>query len=198
MPGISGYELCARVKNNPEQCHIPVVLLTAKTAMPDQIEGLEQGANAYICKPFNADYLLLTIRNILKNKEILRKYFSTPRKKAGDSIPVTLNRYDQIFMDKLTLLLETKLSDPDLNIDYLTRELGFSRTVFYRKIKGLTGISPNEFLKNYRLKRAAEKISNDSASLIEVSEQTGFSSYSYFSKSFKKHFGVTPTDYGKM
>ena len=101
-------------------------------------------------------------------------------------------------MDKLTLLLETKLSDPDLNIDYLTRELGFSRTVFYRKIKGLTGISPNEFLKNYRLKRAAEKISNDSASLIEVSEQTGFSSYSYFSKSFKKHFGVTPTDYGKM
>ena len=198
MPGISGYELCARVKNNPEQCHIPVVLLTAKTAMPDQIEGLELGANAYICKPFNADYLLLIIRNFLKNKEVLRRYFSTPRKKVGDPIPVTLNRYDQIFMDKLTLLLETKLSDPDLNIDYLARELGFSRTAFYRKIKGLTGVSPNEFLKDYRLKCAAEKISDDSASLMDISEQTGFSSYSYFSKSFKKHFGVTPTDYGKM
>ncbi|MPN27450.1 Regulatory protein SoxS [bioreactor metagenome] len=98
-------------------------------------------------------------------------------------------------MDKLTNLLETTLSDPDLNIDYLARELGFSRTVFYRKIKGLTDLSPNDFLKNYRLKCAAEKIINDSTSLIEISEQTGFRSYSYFSKSFKKHFGVTPSDY---
>jgi signal transduction histidine kinase/ligand-binding sensor domain-containing protein/DNA-binding response OmpR family regulator len=198
MPGISGYELCSQIKTCPEYCHIPVVLLTAKTSMPDQIEGLELGANAYICKPFNTDYLLLTISNLLKNKDILRQYFSTPRKDAGgDAMPVTLMRHDQLFMDKLTSLLENKLSDPNLNIDYIARELGFSRTAFYRKIKGLADISPNDFLRNYRLKCAAEKILNDSASLIEISEQTGFSSYSYFSKSFKKHYGVTPKDYGE-
>lgn len=195
MPGISGYELCAQIKKSPELCHIPVVLLTAKTSMPDQIVGLESGANAYICKPFNADYLLLIIHNLLENKEVLRRYFSIPQKSINEPMPVTLNRYDQQFMDKLTNLLETTLSDPDLNIDYLARELGFSRTVFYRKIKGLTDLSPNDFLKNYRLKCAAEKIINDSTSLIEISEQTGFRSYSYFSKSFKKHFGVTPSDY---
>lgn len=197
MPGISGYELCSRVKTSIEFCHIPVVLLTAKTSMPDQIIGLELGANAYICKPFHPDYLLLMIDNLLKNKEILRDYLSTPRKNNDDPIPVTLNRHDQLFMDKLTTFLERNISDSKLNIDYIAREMGFSRTAFYRKIKGLTGISPNEFLRNYRLKCAAEKIIEDSAFLIEISELTGFTSYSYFSKLFKKHFGVSPSDYIK-
>ncbi len=195
MPGLSGYELCSNVKKSAEHCHIPIVLLTAKTSMFEQLEGLELGANAYICKPFNVDYLLLTIHNLLKNKEILRQFFSTPQKTIGEPIPVTLNKYDQMFMDSLTHLIESKLSDPDLNIDFIASELGYSRTVFYRKIKGLTDISPNVFLKNYRLKSAAEKILKDSTSLIEVSEQTGFRSYSYFSKSFKNHFGVTPKEY---
>lgn len=195
MPGISGYELCSRVKKSLEYCHIPVVLLTAKTSMPEQLAGLEQGANAYICKPFNPDYLLLTIGNLLKNKEILRLYFTTPQKRESDHIPVTLNKHDQVFMDRLINLLEEKMSDPDLNIDYIARELGFSRTVFFRKIKGLTDISPNDFLRNYRLKSAAEKISSGTVSLVEVAEQTGFRSYSYFSKSFKKHFGTTPKEY---
>ncbi len=195
MPGISGYELCSRVKKSQEYCHIPVVLLTAKTSMPEQLAGLEQGANAYICKPFNPDYLLLTIGNLLKNKEILRLYFTTPQKRESDHIPVTLNKHDQVFMDRLINLLEEKMSDPDLNIDYIARELGFSRTVFFRKIKGLTDISPNDFLRNYRLKSAAEKISSGTVSLVEVAEQTGFRSYSYFSKSFKKHFGTTPKEY---
>lgn len=195
MPGLSGYELCSRVKKSPEYCHIPFVLLTAKTSMAEQLTGLEQGANAYICKPFHPDYLLLTIGNLLKNKEILRLYFSTPHGKKPDHIPITLNRHDRIFMEKLTDLLKDKMSDPDLNIDYIARELGFSRTVFFRKIKGLTDISPNDFVKNYRLKSAAEKILNDPVSLVEVAEQTGFRSYSYFSKSFKKHFGATPKEY---
>lgn len=195
MPGLSGYELCARVKQSPEYCHIPIVLLTAKTSMPEQIEGLEQGANAYIGKPFNPEYLLLTIRNLLSNKEVLRDYFSTPRKEMSDTAPATLNSHDRVFMDNLITLLDDKMADPDLNIDYIARELGFSRTVFYRKIKGLTDISPNDFLRNYRLKYAAEIIVNEPASLAEVADRTGFRSYSYFSKSFKKHFGVTPKEY---
>ena len=110
-------------------------------------------------------------------------------------MPVTLNMRDKLFMEKLTSLLEDKMADPDLDIDYIARELGCSRSVFYRKIKGLTDISPNDFVRNYRLKSAAEKIINDPISLSEVAEQTGFRSYSYFSKAFKKHFGVTPKEY---
>jgi signal transduction histidine kinase/ligand-binding sensor domain-containing protein/DNA-binding response OmpR family regulator len=195
MPGLSGYRLCAQVKQHPALCHIPVILLTAKTAMFDQVEGLEQGADAYICKPFNIDYLLLSIKNLFMSRDRLRQYFSTPQTQENVSIPVPLNRYDTKFMDKLTRLLEQKLSTPDLNIDCIARDLGFSRTGFYRKIKGLTDMSPVDFLTGYRLKRAAEKIMENEQPLTTIAEQTGFNSYSYFSKSFKKHFGVTPREY---
>jgi AraC-like DNA-binding protein len=183
------------VKQHPALCHIPVILLTAKTAMFDQVEGLEQGADAYICKPFNIDYLLLTIKNLFMSRDRLRQYFSTPQTQENMSIPVPLNQYDKKFMDKLTCLLEQKISNPDLNIDYIARDLGFSRTGFYRKIKGLTDMPPIDFLTSYRLKRAAEKIMKNEQPLTTIAEQTGFNSYSYFSKSFKKHFGVTPKEY---
>lgn len=195
MPGLTGYQLCAQVKQHPALCHIPVVLLTAKTAIFDQVEGLEQGADAYICKPFNIDYLLLTIKNLFMSRDRLRQYFSTPQTQESPSLPVTLNQFDRKFMDKLTGLLEQELSNPELNIDYIARDLGFSRTAFYRKIKGLTDMSPIDFVTSYRLRQAAEKIMRNECPLTEIAEQTGFSSYSYFSKSFKKHFGVTPKEY---
>jgi signal transduction histidine kinase/DNA-binding response OmpR family regulator/streptogramin lyase len=198
MPGLSGYQLCAQVKDHPALCHIPVVLLTAKTAMFDQVEGLEQGANAYICKPFNVDYLLLTIKNLFMSRDRLRQYFSTPQTQEKTSIPEMLNPHDQKFMNKLTCLLEQELSNPDLDIDHVARELGFSRTGFYRKIKGLTDMSPIDFISNFRLKRAAEMIMENKQTLTDIAEQTGFNSYSYFSKSFKKHFGVTPKEYNQF
>jgi len=197
MPGISGYQLCAQVKNHPGLCHIPVILLTAKSTIFDQVEGLEQGADAYICKPFHVDYLLLTIKNLFLSRDRLRQYYSTPQNPAiqKPQIPVTLNHYDQKMMDKLTLMLEKELSNPELNVDYIGRDLGFSRTGFYRKIKGLTDMAPIEFLRSYRLRRAAEMLQEGSLSLAEIADTTGFSSYSYFSKSFKKHFGLTPKEY---
>ncbi len=195
MPGLSGYQLCAQVKQNPEYCHIPFILLTARTTMSDQIEGLEQGADAYICKPFNIDYLLLTIKNLFLSKDRLRHYFSTPQTSEDGPAPAIINQLDQKFMDKLIILLEKELPNPDINIDYIARELGFSRTGFYKKIKGLTDMSPIDFLINYRLRRAAEIMIKENTSFQDVAELTGFSSYSYFSKSFKKHFGVSPKDY---
>ncbi|MCH3941869.1 MAG: response regulator [Bacteroidales bacterium] len=195
MPGLSGYDLCARVKQNQEFCHIPVVLLTAKTSIPEQIKGLETGADAYICKPFSIDYLLLTIRNLLHRKELLRQYFSMPESDIARPIQESLSKHDQAFLDKLMKLVTKELSNADLNVDQIAVTLGYSRTILYRKIKGLTNLSPNDFIRNYRFKRAAELITEGSLQLVEVAEQTGFASYSYFSKAFKQHFGVTPKEY---
>jgi signal transduction histidine kinase/ligand-binding sensor domain-containing protein/DNA-binding response OmpR family regulator len=199
MPGISGYQLCAQIKSHPELCHIPVILLTAKSTILDQVEGLEQGADAYICKPFHVDYLLLTIKNLFMARDRLRQYYTTPKTQMRSEIPIpiTLSQFDQKMMNKLTTILERELSNSELNVEYIGRDLGFSRTGFYRKIKGLMDMSPIDFLSSYRLRKAAEMLQEGLLSLTEISEKTGFSSYSYFSKSFKKHFGVTPKDYIK-
>jgi signal transduction histidine kinase/ligand-binding sensor domain-containing protein/DNA-binding response OmpR family regulator len=197
MPGMSGYQLCSRVKNHPELSHIPVILITAKSTLIDQVEGLEQGADAYICKPFHVDYLLLTIKNLFMNRDNLRQYYSTPQIKLQKEIPipVALSQHDQKMMNKLTTILERELSNPELNVDQIGKDLGFSRTGFYRKIIGLMDISPIDFISSYRLRKATEMIQEGSATLTEISYKTGFSSYSYFSKVFKKHFGVSPKEY---
>ncbi|MCD8033889.1 MAG: response regulator [Alistipes sp.] len=196
MPGMTGYELCANIKQSPALSHIPVILLTAKTSMPEQIEGLSLGADAYICKPFNVEFLLLTIENQLKNREKLRIFYSTPRPATGEEEPpVALNTLDRTFMDNLMKLLEAEMSNPNLNIDDIAREMAFSRTSFYRKLKGLTDEAPADFLRNYRLKRAAEMIREGSWTLYEVAEMTGFGNYPHFSVLFKKHFNVTPKHY---
>jgi signal transduction histidine kinase/ligand-binding sensor domain-containing protein/DNA-binding response OmpR family regulator len=194
MPGISGYQLCSLVKESPEFCHIPVVLLTAKSSINDQMKGLEHGADAYICKPFHVNHMLLVIKNQFINRDRLHQYFSTPQSQGKTSFPVPINDYDRKFMDKLTNLLNQRLSDQDLGIDMMSREMGFSRTGFYRKIKGLTNMAPIDFLNNYRLRRAAEMIMKH-VPLIDIAEQTGFNSYSYFSKVFKKYYGMSPKDY---
>lgn len=197
MPGMSGYQLCNLVKTHPELSHIPVILLTAKSTIYDQIKGLEKGADQYICKPFNVDYLLLAIKNMFTARDKLRQYYSTPQTSTEKEIPipVVLSEYDKRLINKLTAVLEKELSNPKLNIDYIGRDLGLSRTSFYRKMKGLMNMTPIEFLNSYRLKKAAEMLQEGNLSLSEISDKTGFSSYSYFSKSFKKHFGVSPKKY---
>ena len=197
MPGISGYQLCELLKQHPALSHVPVILLTAKSSIDAQIEGLEHGADLYICKPFHVDYLLLSIANLLKNRETLREYFSTPQRQSQTTVPIKLNEIDQIFLNKMTELLEAELDNSELNIISVARNLGFSRSGFYRKIKGLTDLTPLDFLRNYRLKRAAEMILEGKISLNEVAEKTGFGTYSYFSLTFKKQFGINPKDYRK-
>jgi signal transduction histidine kinase/ligand-binding sensor domain-containing protein/DNA-binding response OmpR family regulator len=197
MPGWSGYQLCQQVKQHPAFSHIPVILLTAKSSIDDQIEGLEHGADMYICKPFHVEYLLLTIANLLKSRETLRQYFSTPQSKDETEVPIKLNEIDQVFLNRLTQFLEKELDNSELNINSIARNLGFSRTGFYRKLKGLTDMSPLDFFRNYRLRRAAEMIREGTMPLNEVAEKTGFGTYSYFSVIFKKHFGFSPRDYGQ-
>jgi AraC-like DNA-binding protein len=121
--------------------------------------------------------------------------FGIPQTQSEEPIPVKLNEIDQTFLNKLTQLMEKELSNSGLNINSISRELGFSRAGFYRKVKGLMDISPLDFLRNYRLRRAAEMIREGALSLNEVAEKTGFGTYSYFSVAFKKHYNISPKDY---
>ena len=197
MPGMDGLELCREIRSRRSLCHIPVVLLTAKAAMDDQIEGLEEGADAYICKPFNTEYLLLVIKNLLGIVRNVRMCYLTPNAGAAPAEQGEfIDARDRRFMDSLTSYLERELSNQNLDMDMIAEELCVSRSVLYRRIKSLTGLSPNDCVRDYRLKRAVE-LMGAGETLAEVAERCGFSSYSYFSKSFKQHFGMSPKEYLK-
>lgn len=193
MPGISGYEFCSRIKQNMDYSHIPVILLTAKSTMNEQIQGLETGANAYIPKPFEPDYLVAVIKSQIRNMENIRNLLG-----GSTGIPQidnSLSGNDRKLMEQLYELMERELSNSDLNISEISKKLGMSRTKFYLKMNGLTGETPNAFFRRYKLNRAAEFIKSGEYNISEVSLLTGFSTLSHFSVSFKKQFGVSPKEY---
>ena len=197
MPGMDGLELCRRIRGSDSLCHVPVVLLTAKTTLGDQLEGLEEGADAYICKPFSTEYLLLVVRNLLDIVKNVRMCYLTPHAEpASEARKEAIDIRDRRFMDSLTAYLEKELSNQSLDMDMVAGELCVSRSALYRRIKSLTGLSPNDCVRDYRLKRAVEFMCAGET-LADVAERCGFSSYSYFSKSFKQHFGVSPKEWLK-
>ncbi|KAA6334599.1 Sensor histidine kinase TmoS, partial [termite gut metagenome] len=194
MPGISGYEFCRKIKDNLQLCHIPVILVTAKTTVESQVEGLNTGADAYVTKPFDPNYLLALIKSQLKNRENVRNLLG--KKTKTDKIEKNiLSPQDNAFMTELYQLMETELSNTELNITRITEVLKISRTKLYYKIKGLTGDNPNVFFKMYKLNRASELLAEGKYNISEIADITGFSTLSHFSSSFKKQFGVSPSDY---
>lgn len=197
MPEMDGYQFCNKVKNDPELCHIPFIILTAKTTESDLIEGYSQGADVYLNKPFNPELFQTVIRQAFINQERRRAIVLRNNGPEAEEVDMktVLSPIDQRFMDKLYAYIDSNLSNCELNINMLGKELGFSRTSFYRKIKGLTGQTPNDFLRIYRLNKAAELILADEFSLNEIGDRVGFGTYSHFSTCFKKHFGVSPKDY---
>lgn len=205
MPVMNGYELCHEIKNDINLCHIPFVILTAKTMEKDYLDGYMQGADIYLNKPFNPLLLKTIISNVFINQkrrsEALMGQILPCRQeeeKEDDSamaLTHEMSPLDKRFMEKLYVYIEQNLSNPELNVNILGRELGFSRTSFYRKIKALTDQGPNDFLQIYRLKRAAELLSKREYSVNEVSDLVGFKTHSHFSTCFKKCFGVSPRDY---
>lgn len=198
MPEMDGYELCQSLKNNPDYCHLPIILLTARTTLSSQIEGLETGADAYITKPFDPSFLLASISGLFKNRQRIQRILQQVTRLSEQTERHTqemLNPHDKKLMNKLYALMEAQLDDPELNINYIIKEIGMSRTGFYMKIKSITGQNPIAFLNTYRLNRAAELIRQNSYTLSEIAAMTGFNSPSSFSRSFKKQFNVSPRDY---
>lgn len=193
MPDVDGFQFCRMIKQNIAYSHIPVILLTAKSMVDDQIRGLHDGANAYVTKPFESEYLIALIQSQLRNNENLRHALEKATK--TDGLEQGMSYPDTSFMRELYALMDKKLSDSELNINAIISELHIARSKFYYKMKGLTGMTPNEFFKTYKLNRAAELIVEGKYNISEIADITGFSTLSHFSNSFKKHFGVTPSDY---
>ena len=191
---MDGYAFCRRIKDDAQLCHIPVVLLTAKTQVEDQVEGLDTGADAYVTKPFEPSYLLALVKSQLRKSERVRRLLgqSTQTTKIEEDL---LAPQDKAFMTELYRLMETELSNPEFDIAWATEALRISRTKFFYKLKGLTGESPNVFFKTYKLNRAAELILEGRYTISEIADMTGFSTLSHFSKSFKKQFGLAPSEY---
>lgn len=192
MPGKDGYEFCKTIKHDIRFSHIPVILLTAKATVENQIEGLEAEADAYVTKPFGPAVLMSQIGSLLSNREKARQLIT-----SGTTIdvedPEILSPQDSAFLKELYDLMEAELANCELDVNEISRQMLMSRTKFYYKVKGLTGEPPSVFFKTYKLNRAAELIREHKYTLSEISDMTGFSSLSHFSRSFKKQFGVAPT-----
>ncbi len=193
MPGLDGYELCRLLKNDAATSHIPIILLTAKAAEEDIIQGLETGADDYITKPFSTRILLARIQNLID----LRRHLQQRRQRQMSRQPVKIceSPIDEDFMNELQELIEKRLSDSDLNVDELSKKLCMSHATLYRKVHALTGESPVEFIRSYRLKRAAELLEANFGNVTEVAFEVGFSSTAYFTKCFKEKFHQLPSTY---
>ena len=195
MPLMDGLELCKSIKSNIETCHIPIILLTAKTTLNNKIEGLKNGADAYIEKPFSMPHLLVQINNLLENRMKLRQNFANNPYIATNSM--AQNKADEDFLNKLTEKVKQNLDDENFNIDNLAEEMNMSRTSLHRKIKGITELTPGDFIRIIRLKKAAELLMEGEYRINEICMLVGIHSLSYFSKSFQKQFGVLPKDFAK-
>ena len=193
MSELTGFDLCEIVKNKLETCHIPVVLLTSKSLLKSKITGLKSGADAYIEKPFSIDYLKLQISTLLKNREKLLSYISSSPLAHIRSIAHTTT--DEVFIKKIDQIIIKNIEDQELSVDTLAEIMNMSRSTFYRKIKNISQLSPNELINITRLKKAAELLKTGKYKVYEVSIMVGYNSQTSFGRNFQKQFKMTPTEY---
>ena len=197
MPEMNGFELCRMIKSQLPFSHIPVILLTALTDERQRIFGITGGADDYIQKPFHTDYVKIKIIHLLQERRKLRERLLEKLRdnKLLLSEPEKVESIDDAFLRKFAEQIEAVYADPEYNVEKLSETLGLSRGHLHRKIKELTGTSPVEFLRTYRLNKATQLLRQNAYTVSEVAYRTGFSSPAYFSKCFKAVYGVTPTEY---
>ena len=193
MPVMDGFELCKRIKSNVNYSHIPVILLTAKTDMQSKLEGLELGADSYIEKPFSPEYLVAVATNLINNREKLRQAFA--RSPFVEVKTIAQTKADEEFVQQLHEIILANLDNSEFVADEMADSLGMSRSNFYRKMKAVLGMTPNEYIRVERLKYAAQLLKEGEERVSEVCYAVGFSSPSYFAKCFQKQFGVLPRDF---
>ena len=195
MLGMDGLKFCQLLKEDVAYCHIPVILLTAKASLDERIEGLNVGADAYVTKPFEPAYLLALIRSMLDNRQRVQHLLVTTVSVPKTETESSLSPQDADFMQKFYDYMSEHLADAELDMEQLPRTMMMSRSKLYYKVKGLTGLTPNAFFKTYKLNRAAEMIREGKEKLSYIAELTGFCGSSHFAASFKKQFGVLPSEY---
>lgn len=193
MPQMDGFEVCRQLKNDILSSHIPVIILTAFSEPDKQIGGLKTGADAYITKPFDENILLAQIENLLASRSKLREVFSVSDTAWEDGMNVLFS--DKMLIEKATDIVENHLNDRSFVIDQLAGKIGISTSSLYRKLKVLTNQSPTEFVRYIRLKKAIRLMNEGNTNVDEIGFAVGFNSHSYFTSSFKKQFGKTPSEY---
>lgn len=197
MPGISGLELCAKIKSDIETSHIPVILLTSLAEREDIIKGLNAGADDYITKPFDIFILNKKIASIIKARKNLNSKILESA--ADDDVETgsVISELDKEFMQKVINVITENMANDDFSINDLAAEMAMSRSVFFKKIKAITQQNPQELIRTIKMKKAADLILEDKYSIAEISYMTGFPNPKYFSTAFKKFYGVSPTKYAE-
>ena len=204
MPVMDGLDMVKAIKEDRNTCHIPIILLSAKSSLDDRINGLEQGVDDYITKPFSSTYLKTRIRLLLQQRKQLQQrymeqYAATPAEKKDYLEPeqLQITPFDEQFMESVKAVAEKHIENADFTIEQFAQEVGMGRTVFYQKLKTITGLPPVDFLQAMRIKRAVQLMDTGEYNVSSIAYMSGFSDPKYFSKCFKKHIGLSPTEYNK-
>ena len=205
MPEKDGISLTRELRNDVATSHIPIVLLTAKTDMDSKLQSMELGVDSYITKPFSAVYLKARV-DLLARRQRLRQFYcehlmdinntiTAEEAQVEEEVKTTMSTQDKAFIDRLTEFMEKNIDNGDLVVDNLVQEMAVSRSVFFKKLKSLTGLAPVEFIKEMRVKRAAQLIETGEFNMTQIAYMVGINDPRYFSKCFKQRFGMTPTEY---
>lgn len=195
MPVMDGFELCRLIKSDVELSHLPFILLTAKDTLQSKLEGLELGADAYIEKPFSPRYLKTQIANLLANRNKIKEHFANSPLAHVKSIAHT--KEDERFMEQLNNIILEHIQETELDVEQLAKYLAMSRPTFYRKIKAISDLSPNELINLTKLKKAAELMAEGLHDINIVAERVGYNSSKIFVRNFQKQFDITPVEYIK-
>ena len=199
MPVMDGITLCRKLKGDMRTSHIPIILLTAKDTMEDKEEGYQVGADSYLTKPFSASLLRSRIDNLLESRRKLVEQFGTDRNQHEKRaiLADSLTQLDNEFINKVTQLIEEDLSSDKIDVTYLADKVFMSRSTLYRKMKALTGLSTNEFIRKVKMQNAERLLLEGRYSISEVAFMLGINSPVYFRQCFKEEFGISPSDYLK-
>lgn len=195
MPRMDGFELCENIKTNFETSHIPVVLLTARTDDVSQTEGYASGADSYLTKPVNLQLLLARINGIVDAREGLKEFYRRRCIFAPELSEINIPPLDEKYIKRATMIIEENIENPEFNVQMLTTEMSTSNSMLYRKFNKLLGMTPNELIKNIRIKYSADLLAKGCYSVSEVAYSIGFNDLSYFGKCFKKTYGMSPSEY---
>lgn len=195
MPEMDGLTLLKQLKSNAHTHHVPVILLSSKSDIADRMAGWNRGADGYIGKPFNIEELDLMIDNIIDNRLKLKGKFSGAQDNDDKIATPEMKGNDEALMEKIMAIINTHINDPLLNVEKLGREVGISRAHLHRKMKELIGMTPSDFIRNIRLRRACELLKKPDVDITQVAYTLGFTSQPHFSTAFKRFTGVSPTEY---
>ncbi|HTG55173.1 MAG TPA: response regulator [Niabella sp.] len=193
MPEMDGIELCEKIKSSFELSHIPVILLTAKNTLQAKIEGLNTGADAYIEKPFSPEHLAAQVFSLLNNRNKIKDYFA--QSPLAHIKSMAHSKMDEEFLEKMNNFIVEHISDTDLDVDHLAMAMNMSRATFYRKVKSISNLSPNEMINISRLKKAVELMNTRMFPLSEIAERVGYQTLTQLGRNFQKQFRLTPSEY---